>query len=296
MANAQSAARTDATVDGDEVRRFNDLASTWWDVKGPMKPLHAMNPTRLSFIRECAVEHFGLDGKALNPLKGLTAVDVGCGGGLLSEPMARMGAAVTGLDPAVSNIEVARGHAESMGLDIDYRPETIEAAVARGERFDIVLALEVIEHVADVPVFVRALSNAAKPGALVFVSTLNRSLRAYAAAIIGAEYVLRWLPVGTHDWNKFVRPDELEQHLFAADLAPSEMRGMVPDLLAGGWRLSSDMAVNYIACAVRGGVELAGADPDPGVAASLVKVSGARSGSARRARSASAGPRRPRAS
>jgi 2-polyprenyl-6-hydroxyphenyl methylase / 3-demethylubiquinone-9 3-methyltransferase len=285
MAKAAAGARMDATVDAGEVRRFNDLASTWWDERGPMKPLHAMNPTRLSFIRDGAAEHFGLDAKALNPLKGLTAVDVGCGGGLLSEPMARMGAAVTGLDPAEDNIAAARAHADSMGLDIDYRAETIEAVAAHGVRFDIVLALEVIEHVADVPAFVRALSDAAKPGGLVFVSTLNRSLRAYAAAIIGAEYVMRWLPVGTHDWSKFVRPDELEAELRAADLTPSQMRGMVPDLLAGGWRLSSDMAVNYIACAVKGDADADG-----------VKASGAPSASARRARSASAAPRRPRAS
>lgn len=241
-----------ASLDAEEVRRFAAMAADWWNPDGVMKPLHAMNPVRLSFIRRCAEEHYGLDPRAIAPFAGLSAVDVGCGGGILSEPVARLGARVTGLDPAEANIAVARAHAGEMGLDIDYRAETIEQATARGELFDIVLALEVVEHVADVPAFVRGLGRAAKPGGLVFVSTLNRTLRSFAAAIVGAEYILRWLPVGTHDWDKFVRPDELERHLLAADLAPSEMAGMVPDIVNRGWRLSSDMAVNYIACAVRG--------------------------------------------
>ncbi len=252
-AKAKRTGAAGASVDAAEVARFEAMAADWWNPDGVMKPLHAMNPVRLSFIRRCAEEHYGLDERSAQPFAGKRVVDVGCGGGILSEPMARLGGEVTGLDPAEGNIRVARAHAEAMGLAIDYRAETIEQAVAKGERFDIVLALEVIEHVADPAGFVRSLARATKPGGLVFVSTLNRTLRSFGAAIIGAEYVLRWLPVGTHDWEKFVRPDELEAHLLAADLSPSETSGMVPDLLRGGWRLSSDTAVNYVTCAVRGG-------------------------------------------
>jgi 2-polyprenyl-6-hydroxyphenyl methylase/3-demethylubiquinone-9 3-methyltransferase len=242
------------TVDAEEIARFDRLAATWWDENGPMKPLHAMNPARLSFIREQALLHFGGDMRSLAPLAGLTAVDVGCGGGLLSEPLARMGADVTGLDPASGNIAIARQHAERAGLAIDYRDDTLEAAVARGERFDMVLALEVVEHVADVPAFLDALFAATKPGGLAVLSTLNRGLRSFAAAIVGAEYVMRWLPVGTHDWRKFIRPDELERALELAGFEVREVAGMVPDIsagLGGGFRLSRDTAVNYIVAATR---------------------------------------------
>lgn len=239
------------TIDAAEVERFDALAERWWDPEGPMKPLHGMNPVRLRFIREQALAHFGRDGRSVSPLEGLSLVDVGCGGGILSEPLSRLGAHVTGLDPATRNIEVARAHAASMELGIDYRAQTIESVVAAGESFDMVMALEVVEHVADVPSFLDALSKAAKPGGLVVMSTLNRSLRAFGAAIIGAEYVLRWLPRGTHDWNKFVRPEELSEGLERAGLPVLEMRGMVPDLMNGGWRLSADMAVNYIVAAAR---------------------------------------------
>lgn len=242
---------TAGSVDAAEIGRFDALAETWWDPKGPMKPLHAMNPVRLGFIREQAIAQFRLDEKSVTPLKGLDVVDVGCGGGLLSEPLARMGARVTGLDPAARNVAVAKAHAERVELDIRYRSETIEAIVAEGARFDIVCALEVVEHVAHVPSFLAALAEATKPGGLVVMSTLNRSLRAFAAAIIGAEYLLRWLPKGTHDWEKFVRPEELREGLERAGLAVLDMRGMVPDPLRGGWRLADDMAVNYIVAARR---------------------------------------------
>ncbi len=243
-------ARTSAsTVDAGEIERFDALAATWWDPDGPMRPLHGMNPVRLSFIRQQVVSQFGTDPASVSPLAGLSVVDVGCGGGLLSEPLARMGGAVTGLDPATRNIAVAASHAESMDLSIRYLARTVEDVVADGERFDVVTALEVVEHVADVPAFLRALSGAAKPGGLVVVSTLNCTLRSFAAAILGAEYILRWLPVGTHDWNKFIRPDELEQGLEQAGLGVLETRGMTPDLLRGGWRLSGDTAVNYIVAA-----------------------------------------------
>ncbi len=242
------------TVDADEIARFDRLAATWWDVDGPMRLLHAMNPVRLRFIREQALLHFGGEAASITPLDGLRAVDVGCGGGLLCEPLALLGAAVTGLDPAVNNIAVARRHAEAAGLSIDYRAEPLEETVARGDQFDLVLALEVVEHVADVPAFLAGLHAATKPGGLAVLSTLNRGLRSFAAAIIGAEYVLRWLPVGTHDWNRFIRPDELEQGLNRAGFAVREVAGIVPDLasrLGGGFRLSRDTAVNYIVAAAR---------------------------------------------
>lgn len=242
-----------STVDAAEIGRFDALAATWWDPDGPMKPLHGMNPVRLGFIRDQAALHFGIDARQMMPLRGLDVVDVGCGGGLLSEPLARMGATVTGLDPATQNIAAAKAHAARMELTIRYLPTTIEDVVAGGERFDIVMALEVVEHVADVPAFLAALSAALKPGGLLVMSTLNRSLRAYAAAIIGAEYVLRWLPKGTHDWNKFVRPDELANALEGAGLRVTDTRGMVPDPLRGGWRLSRDTAVNYIVAATKDG-------------------------------------------
>lgn len=246
----RAAGPTAGSVDPAEIARFGKLAAQWWDPDGPMKPLHRMNPTRLAFIREQALTHFARP-SGLGALKGLSAVDVGCGAGLLSEPMARMGASVTGLDPAPENIAAAKAHAEAAGLTVDYRAETIEALMANGARFDIVLALEVVEHVNDPAGFIRTLAEAARPGGLVILSTLNRSLRSYAAAIVGAEYVMRWLPVGTHDWQKFVRPEELETLLEDAGLEVVATHGMVPDLMAGGFRLSSDTAVNYITAAVK---------------------------------------------
>jgi 2-polyprenyl-6-hydroxyphenyl methylase / 3-demethylubiquinone-9 3-methyltransferase len=238
-----------STIDAAEIGRFDALAATWWDSDGPMKPLHGMNPVRLGFIRDQAAAHFGLAPRQMSLLAGLDVADVGCGGGLLSEPLARMGARVTGLDPAMQNIAIAKAHAARMELDIRYLPTTIEDVAAQGERFDMITALEVVEHVADVPAFLDALSEALKPGGIIIMSTLNRSLRAYAAAIIGAEYILRWLPKGTHDWNKFVRPDELEAGLEDAGLRVIETRGMVPDPFKSGWRLSRDTAVNYIVAA-----------------------------------------------
>lgn len=240
-----------ASVDPAEIGRFDALADTWWDVNGPMKPLHGMNPVRLGFLREQVISHFGLDPRAAAPLDGLHVVDVGCGGGLLSEPLARMGGIVTGLDPATQNIAVAKAHAARMELDIRYLPTTVEDIVSTGERFELVTALEVVEHVADVPAFLNALSAALKPGGLLVMSTLNRSLRSYAAAILGAEYILRWLPRGTHDWTKFVRPAELERGLEDAGLHVRATKGMVPDPFRGGWRLSGDTAVNYIVAAAK---------------------------------------------
>jgi 2-polyprenyl-6-hydroxyphenyl methylase/3-demethylubiquinone-9 3-methyltransferase len=234
-----------------EVARFDALAREWWDPNGPMRPLHRINPLRLGFVRDEACRHFGRDPRAPFALEGLSALDVGCGAGLLSEPLARLGAEVTGLDPAPANIEAARRHAEGTGLDILYRTDLVETVAASGERYDLVLAMEVVEHVPDVHAFVEACAACAKPGGLVLLSTINRTLRSFALAIVGAEYVLRWLPRGTHEWEKFVTPAELRLACAAAGLTGFQTRGMVFNPLADSWRLSSDTAVNYLAAAAR---------------------------------------------
>ncbi len=250
---AATAQRDGSTIDPAEVARFDAIAKTWWDQKGPMAVLHKFNPVRLAFIRDLACARFGRDPKGLRALEGLGIVDIGCGGGVLSEPLARLGASVTGLDPAPTNIAVARAHAGKGGLAIDYREETIEAVVAAGATFDIVLAMEVVEHVADVEAFVGACCAAVKPGGLLVMATLNRTLKSYALAIVGAEYVLRWLPRGTHDWNRFVTPDELRDAIARCGLEPGEETGVVYNPLADRWSAARDMDVNYMLSAVRPG-------------------------------------------
>ncbi|HEX8663873.1 MAG TPA: bifunctional 2-polyprenyl-6-hydroxyphenol methylase/3-demethylubiquinol 3-O-methyltransferase UbiG [Beijerinckiaceae bacterium] len=240
-----------STIDPQEVARFDRLARDWWDPKGPMRPLHRLNPVRLAYVRDEACRRFSRDPRGARPLEGLAALDVGCAGGLLSEPLARLGAAVTGLDPAAENVAVARLHAERAGLAIDYREDAIEAVAGRGERFELVLAMEVVEHVADVPAFVAACCRTVAPGGLLLMSTINRTLRAYALAIVGAEYVLGWLPKGTHDWQKFVTPDELSDAITAGGLAIADTRGMVYNPLTDGWSLSRDTGVNYMVAAER---------------------------------------------
>ena len=242
-----------STIDPDEVARFDRLAREWWDPKGPMRPLHRLNPVRLQYIRDEACRRFARDPRQARPLEGLTVLDVGCGGGILSEPLARLGAGVTGLDPAPTSIAVARLHAERSGFSIDYREEGIEAVAARGERFDLVLAMEVVEHVADVGAFVEACCRTARAGGLLVMATINRTLRAYALAIVGAEYVLGWLPRGTHSWEKFVTPDELEDAVTAGGLAVSDVRGVVYDPFSDGWSLARDTGVNYMIAAERAG-------------------------------------------
>lgn len=242
-----SAAQT--TIDPAEVARFDAMARTWWDSDGPMAVLHRFNPVRLAWIRDRACARFDRDSRRPEALQGLSVVDIGCGGGVLSEPLARLGATVTGLDPATANIEVARLHAARSGLDIDYRAETIEAVVARGQRFDIVLAMEVVEHVADLAAFVAAAAAAVKPGGLLVMATLNRTLKSYALAIVGAEYVLGWLPRGTHDWHKFVTPEELEAAIAGHGLSVTQRAGVSYTPLADRWSLSDDTDVNYMVAA-----------------------------------------------
>jgi 2-polyprenyl-6-hydroxyphenyl methylase / 3-demethylubiquinone-9 3-methyltransferase len=239
------------TLDAAEVARFAKLASESWDARGPYKPLHRINPTRLTYIRDQLCRKFGRDKKAAASLKGLTVLDIGCGGGLVSEPLARLGATVTGIDPAPENIEAAKAHARGARLDIDYRASTAEELAGSGRSFDAVLLLEVVEHVPDVTAFIAAIAPMVKPGGVMIVSTLNRTLKAYALAIIGAELVLRWLPLGTHNWNRFVTPDEIRRALRGASLAVTDLTGMVYNPLADEWRLSRDTDVNYFATAGR---------------------------------------------
>jgi 2-polyprenyl-6-hydroxyphenyl methylase/3-demethylubiquinone-9 3-methyltransferase len=240
---------TRRTVDEDEVARFSRMAGQWWDARGPMAQLHKFNPVRLAYIRDRAAAHFDRDAKRLDSLKGLRILDIGCGGGILSEPLARLGASVVGADPSESNIAVAQHHAAQAGLAIDYRSTTAEALAEAGESFDVVLAMEVIEHVADVGLFVDLAASMVKPGGLLFVATLNRTMKSFALAIVGAEYVLRWLPRGTHQWDKFVTPNELEIAIEKADFRISDETGVIYNLLADRWQLSTDMDVNYMVVA-----------------------------------------------
>jgi 2-polyprenyl-6-hydroxyphenyl methylase/3-demethylubiquinone-9 3-methyltransferase len=236
----------DATVDEAEVARFSRLAGQWWDPRGKMAVLHRFNPVRLAYVGDAACRQFGRDPRQLGCLAGLRMLDIGCGGGLLCEPLARLGAAVVGVDPSEANIAAARLHASQRGLAIDYRTGTAERLADAGERFDLVLAMEVVEHVADVGLFVRRCAEMVKPGGLMIAATLNRTLKSFALAIVGAEYVLRWLPRGTHSWDKFVTPDELETALARGGLRPSGKTGVIYHPLADRWQLSSDTDVNYM--------------------------------------------------
>jgi 2-polyprenyl-6-hydroxyphenyl methylase/3-demethylubiquinone-9 3-methyltransferase len=244
MANA-------STIDEAEVARFSALAEEWWDPHGKMAVLHKFNPVRLGYIRDAACKRFARDPKQLDCLNGLTILDIGCGAGILSEPLARLGASVTGADPAERNIAAAKLHAGQSELAIDYRVASAEALADAGERFDIVLAMEVVEHVADVTLFVKRCAEMVKPGGLMIAATINRTLKSFALAIVGAEYVLRWLPRGTHSWEKFVTPDELEIAMERAGLRASDPRGVIYNLLADRWELSTDTDVNYMRLAER---------------------------------------------
>jgi 2-polyprenyl-6-hydroxyphenyl methylase / 3-demethylubiquinone-9 3-methyltransferase len=244
-----NAART--TIDAAEVERFSKMAAEWWSPTGKFKPLHKFNPVRLTYIREKVLETFDCDPKSVKPFKGLRFLDIGCGGGLLSEPMARLGAEVVGADPSPVNIEVARLHAAESGLEIDYRAVTAEALAAAGEQFDVILNMEVVEHVADVELFIEACGSMVKPGGLMFIATINRTLKALGLAIIGAEYVLRWLPRGTHSYEKLVRPEELEAALGKAGMEVAETTGVFYNPLTDVWSKSRDIDVNYMVLAVK---------------------------------------------
>jgi len=240
-----------STIDQSEVDRFSAMAAEWWSPTGKFKPLHKFNPVRLTYIRDKAAENFGLDPKSPKPLEGLRVLDIGCGGGLLSEPVARMGATVVGADPSEKNIGIASTHAKASGVSVDYRPVTAEQLAEAGETFDIVLNMEVVEHVADVEFFISTCSRMVRPGGMMFVATINRTMKAAALAIFAAENILRWLPRGTHQYEKLVRPEELEGPMTAFGLEIIDRTGVFFNPLANQWNLSKDMDVNYMLLAKR---------------------------------------------
>lgn len=240
------------TTDAGEIEKFQAMAAEWWDPNGKFKPLHMLNPCRLDYITSQIAAEFDRDLGDSEPFNGLRILDIGCGGGLLSEPMARLGAEVVGADAAERNIPVARVHAEEQGLDIDYRHTTAEDLAAAGEEFDAVLNMEVVEHVADPLAYLTACHDLLKPGGLMTCSTLNRNAKSFAMAIVGAEHVMRWLPKGTHDWNKFITPDELYELLRQAGLRPVDRKGFVFNPLTWSWSLSDrDLSVNYVTTSLR---------------------------------------------
>lgn len=236
-----------SSIDPDEVARFSALAERWWDATGPFAPLHRFNPVRLGFIRDSAADRFSRDPKAPRPFEGLSLLDIGCGGGLLSEPMTRLGFQVTGVDASERNIGAARAHAEAQGLDIDYRASTAEALKAEGVGpFDVVLNMEVIEHVADPRAFLIDTASLVGPAGMMIVATLNRTLKSLALAKVGAEYVLRWVPAGTHDWNKFLKPEELRDFISGQPYEIAGPYGVEFQPLAGRWAETTDASVNYM--------------------------------------------------
>lgn len=239
------------TASADEIARFSAMADAWWDPKGKFRPLHRLNPVRIGYIKDCVTGHFGRDPRAPHPLKHLELVDIGCGGGLLAEPMARLGASVTGIDAGEETIRVAETHARLQNLDIDYRCALPEDLVCESRIFDVVLNMEVVEHVADLDAFLEASARLLKPGGAMMVATLNRTLKALALAKIGAEYVLRWLPIGTHDWGKFVRPSELAAGLKRHQVDVLDLKGMTFNPLTDRWSLTRDVDVNYVVFATK---------------------------------------------
>jgi 2-polyprenyl-6-hydroxyphenyl methylase/3-demethylubiquinone-9 3-methyltransferase len=239
------------TVDRGDIDRFAARGAEWWDPAGSFRPLHQINPVRIDFIRRELLARFGRDPRALSPFTGLSLADIGCGGGLVSEPMRRLGFAVTGVDAGAEAVAVARAHAEASGLQIDYRVDDAGGLARGGERFDVVLALEIVEHVADRHAFLAALGALVKPHGILIGATLNRTARAFMLAIVGAEYVLGWVPRGTHDWRRFVRPSEFVAGLRRAGLVTERLIGLSYELTDGEWRQSNDLSVNYMLVATR---------------------------------------------
>jgi len=239
------------TVDPDDIDRFAAQSASWWDPSGSFRPLHRINPARLDFIRRELLAQFRRDARSLSPFTGLSLADIGCGGGLIAEPMTRLGFAVTGLDADAQALATARAHAAACGLAIDYRVADIDTLVRAGKRFDVVLALEILEHVADRDAFLTALGALVRPGGAFIGATLNRTARSFALAIVGAEYVLGWLPRGTHDWRRFVRPSEFVLGLRRAGLATTRLAGLGYDWRRGDWSETDDLSVNYMLVAVR---------------------------------------------
>jgi 2-polyprenyl-6-hydroxyphenyl methylase/3-demethylubiquinone-9 3-methyltransferase len=240
---------TRSTIDAGEVERFSALAAEWWNPNGKFRPLHKFNPVRLAYIRDQIAARFGRDSHAARPFEGLRILDIGCGGGLLCEPMARLGAEVVGADASEINVEVARLHAAEAGVEVDYRATTAEALADAGETFDVILNMEVVEHVADIELFIGKCADMVKPDGIMFVATINRTLKALGLAIVGAEYLLRWLPRGTHQYGKLVRPEELERALSNARMVISDRTGVTYNPLADRWHRSRDMDVNYMVLA-----------------------------------------------
>ena len=235
------------TINKEEIQKFSNLADEWWDVKGKFKPLHMFNPIRIDYIFEKIKIHFNLEYQKENFLKGLKILDIGCGGGLISEPMARQGGLVTGIDASEKNIKVAGLHAKQSNLKINYlnkAPETMEET----ENFDIILNLEIVEHVENVDLYIKSCQKLLKKNGLMFTATLNRTFTSYVKAIIGAEYILRWLPIGTHDWNKFIKPEELEKMLTSQSFKTVDIKGLQFNPISKKWKRSDNLSVNYIIC------------------------------------------------
>jgi len=235
-----------STIDAGEVAKFTAMAEQWWDPKGKFAVLHKFNPVRLGYIKAQVCAHFARDPLSLRPFEGLRILDIGCGGGLLSEPIARLGASVVGVDPAEKNIRIAQVHADAQGLPIDYRSTTAEDLAAKGERFDVILNMEVIEHVLQPEHFVARCADMLDPGGLMFIATINRTLRSFALAIVGAEYVLGWLPRGTHQWERFISPEELADMAKAAGLKTRDLVGVRFNPLTNSWQRTDDVSVNFM--------------------------------------------------